>query len=367
MSEANISAKTATQEAVVGTEYAFHPLANLFPLLEGGEFGALVEDVRARGLNEPMVLYEGKILDGRNRYRARTAAGIEPRYREMNFGSYADATAYVVSANIHRRHLTVEQRRELIEKLLKADPEQSDRQIAQTTKVSDKTVGAIRRQAEARAEIPHVEKRIDSKGRKQPAHKTVPAKSNDSVTEKVNITAGNDVDTEKSAEERRAYYAGNDADHDDAGHADGQAGEVNEAEEQEESFERRLFDHALYLIRAACTDTVTIPALTAQERCEAVDTLAECMSALQVLFEKIGGVSEPKAETLIDHWHRSTGELAALLDAIGVAAVLSAASPEFIKQLVDRLPKLGKRPHLELVANHLRNGFRPEAGKPDPQ
>jgi hypothetical protein len=231
MSDGNISAKTAAQEAAVGTEYAFHPIANLFPLLEGGEFSALVEDVGARGLNESIVLFEGMILDGRNRYRACTVAGIEARYREINFGSYAEARAYVISANIHRRHLTVEQRRELVEKLLKADPEQSDRQIAQIAKVSDKTVGATRRQAEARAEIPHVKRRIDSKGRKQPAHKTAPAKSNDSITEKANVTAGNNVDTEKSAEERRAYYAGNDADH-----PNGQNG----AGDEDENYDRAL-------------------------------------------------------------------------------------------------------------------------------
>jgi hypothetical protein len=58
-----------------------------------------------------------------------------------------------------------------LKSLLKADPGQSDRQIAETAKVSDKTVAAVRRQAEARAEIPHVEKRTDRNGRSQPARK----------------------------------------------------------------------------------------------------------------------------------------------------------------------------------------------------
>ena len=48
----------------------FHPLANLFPLIEGDEFAALVEDVRANGLLVPIVLHEGMILEGRNRLRA---------------------------------------------------------------------------------------------------------------------------------------------------------------------------------------------------------------------------------------------------------------------------------------------------------
>jgi ParB-like chromosome segregation protein Spo0J len=153
------------------TEYAFHELATVFPLLEGGEYTALIDDIRTHGLLEPITLFEGKILDGRNRYRACLAAGVEPRFREILFGDYAEAAACVISANIHRRHLTAEQRRELIEKLLKADPGQSDRQIAEMAKVSDKTVAAVRREAEARAEIPHVEKRTDRKGRSQPARK----------------------------------------------------------------------------------------------------------------------------------------------------------------------------------------------------
>ena len=52
----------------------FHPLANWFPLIEGEEFSRrVVEDIRTRGLMNPIILYQGKIIDGRNRYRA--AAG----------------------------------------------------------------------------------------------------------------------------------------------------------------------------------------------------------------------------------------------------------------------------------------------------
>jgi hypothetical protein len=153
-------------------DHPYHPLASTFPLMEGGEFTALIDDIRAHGLREPIILYDGMILDGRNRDRACREAGIAPQFREMPFGSRAEAAAYVISANILRRHLTGDQKRELIEKLLKANPEQSNRQIAETAKVSDKTVGTVRRKAEARAEIPHVKKRTDRKGRAQPAHKT---------------------------------------------------------------------------------------------------------------------------------------------------------------------------------------------------
>jgi hypothetical protein len=112
------------------TAYDFHPLADMFPLMEGEDFDALVADIKANDLRDNMILYEGKILDGRNRYRACKAAGVEVHYWHFyDLNDRLDPAAYVISANLHRRHLTAEQKREVIAKLLKAQPEKSDRQI----------------------------------------------------------------------------------------------------------------------------------------------------------------------------------------------------------------------------------------------
>lgn len=85
----------------------FHPLADLFPLIEGQEFEELVSSIKAHGLREPITLLDGAILDGRNRHRACEAAGIEPRF--VNFDG-DDPHAFVVDMNMHRRHLTIGQR-----------------------------------------------------------------------------------------------------------------------------------------------------------------------------------------------------------------------------------------------------------------
>jgi ParB-like chromosome segregation protein Spo0J len=145
----------------------FHPLADIFPLMEGTEFDELFADIKAHGLVEPIVVYEGMILDGRNRYRACEVAGLEPAYRHFTGD---DPTAFVISANLHRRHLTAEDKRKVIADLIKADPTKSNRQIAKAAKVDDKTVGTIRKKLGATAEIPQLEKTTgaDGKARRHP-------------------------------------------------------------------------------------------------------------------------------------------------------------------------------------------------------
>jgi N6-adenosine-specific RNA methylase IME4 len=94
----------------------FHPLANLFPLIEGEEFEALVADIKANGLRETISVWEGLILDGRNRARACEAADVAPRY-EAFAGEASDALALVLSKNLTRRHLTDSQRAYVAAKL----------------------------------------------------------------------------------------------------------------------------------------------------------------------------------------------------------------------------------------------------------
>jgi hypothetical protein len=115
----------------------FHPLAEIFPLIVDDDFDRLVEDVRANGVRDPIILHGGSILDGRNRYRALVALRDSGAPRGAGWGSYEgepvtdddlEPTAglswferyspmlnggpleFVVSKNLMRRHLTVSQR-----------------------------------------------------------------------------------------------------------------------------------------------------------------------------------------------------------------------------------------------------------------
>lgn len=84
-------------------EYELHPLCTLFPRMDGSAFDSLVADIAANGLREPIIVHEGMILDGGNRYRACIAAGVEPTTMKFGGGSLV---GYVLSANLHRRHLS---------------------------------------------------------------------------------------------------------------------------------------------------------------------------------------------------------------------------------------------------------------------
>jgi hypothetical protein len=157
------------------TTIPFHPLADIFPLMEGEEFDALVADIKANGLREAIVLYDGMILDGRNRYHACRAAGVEPTIQRYEKGGLElqDPVAWVISRNIHRRHLTPEDKIKYLAQLIAAQPEKSDRLLAKQTGVTHPTIAKARRTAEATGKALPVDKRTgaDGKARRRPAKK----------------------------------------------------------------------------------------------------------------------------------------------------------------------------------------------------
>ena len=100
---------------IAGSQYRVHPAAAVFPIMSGREFDELVEDVRANGLREPVVVRGDRLIDGRNRVRACAAAGVVPEVRELARGT--DVASWVMSVNVHRRHLDASQRALLASRL----------------------------------------------------------------------------------------------------------------------------------------------------------------------------------------------------------------------------------------------------------
>ena len=86
----------------------FHPVSEIFPSMPPAEFDALVADITANGLREPIHVMGNSVVDGRHRYRACLQAGVEPQFVVVPDGT--DLNALVISLNLRRRHLDESQR-----------------------------------------------------------------------------------------------------------------------------------------------------------------------------------------------------------------------------------------------------------------
>ena len=160
-----------------------HPAAELFPLMSEPELRELGEDIKARsGLTSPIAVVEQGddliVLDGRNRLDAMELVGITLDWKNYEricpllqiIPKEVDPYEYVIAANLRRRHLTSEEKRDLIAKVLKAKPEASNAAVAKQVKADDKTVAKVRRKLESTSEIPKLEKTVgaDGKSRAKP-------------------------------------------------------------------------------------------------------------------------------------------------------------------------------------------------------
>src|ERR1051325_6399339 len=198
--------KPASEAAMTGEPTSWrdrikvHPAGDLFEMMPYDELVELGNDIKAHGLRQPIVfwtepafpqgdlaahrqLLDAKgnrqllLLDGRNRLAAAEIVGLlDDQFLRLaierstlSFGE--DPYAFVISANLRRRHLTAAQKREVIKEILKARPERSDRGVAGQVKVSPTTVGEVRRELEQRGMVSRLDTRTGSDGVRQPATK----------------------------------------------------------------------------------------------------------------------------------------------------------------------------------------------------
>jgi hypothetical protein len=161
----------------------------------------LGEDIKKNGLIESITITgsakawglarHAQLLDGRNRLDAMELVGMFPftaagnpsvhlRQRRQSLwqatGWQTSRSLYVChSANLRRRHLNREQKQQLIDQLLKADPQRSNRAIARVAQSSDVTVGSRRDKLEAAGEIPEVGATTGLDGRTRRVERVVAA------------------------------------------------------------------------------------------------------------------------------------------------------------------------------------------------
>jgi ParB-like chromosome segregation protein Spo0J len=187
------------------SDLGYHPLANLFPLANDDELKVLAEDIKTKGLQQPITVYQGLILDGRNRHRAYKAVAKEPPIVELP--SDADPVAFVVSANLLRRHLNETQRGIVAAKLANmrrggkgANPSKDGIRIAQEDaakllNVSSKTVERAAKLV--KANIPDLVAAAEQ-GKVKVSTANKYAKMNDN--EKQNLLAANEGDIVKAVQ-----------------------------------------------------------------------------------------------------------------------------------------------------------------------
>jgi hypothetical protein len=127
-----------------------------------------------------------QLLDSRNRLDLLEENGEEVinadgellvPYRIVDLDDDAEALAYVISLNVHRRHIKLDERQKLIKRLLLSNPQLSDRAIAAKTNSDHKTIGKRRKEAEQGGEIPTLVAVIGRDSHKQPRKKKTSAKT----------------------------------------------------------------------------------------------------------------------------------------------------------------------------------------------
>jgi hypothetical protein len=104
-------AEAGTTAPAIAAELLVHPVCKLFPMMSDDDLANLTEDIRANGQVEKIVMYEGQIVDGRNRLKACQTLGVEPsfiQWRERYQGQM-DVAQWIFSMNAKRRHLTPKQ------------------------------------------------------------------------------------------------------------------------------------------------------------------------------------------------------------------------------------------------------------------
>lgn len=98
-------------------QYDIHPAATIFPMMTDDEYEGLKQDISENGQREDIVVWCGKLIDGRNRLRACEELGRTPDIAELDEDQ--DPWKYVISHNLHRRHLTTSQRASVAAKMAK--------------------------------------------------------------------------------------------------------------------------------------------------------------------------------------------------------------------------------------------------------
>lgn len=127
----------------------YHEVCELFPRMGRKERAALEKDICEHGQNEPIILdFEGRIVDGRNRFEICESLGLTPAFITLPEGT--DVLTYALSQNLYRRHLSDSQKSMVAAKAI---------QLQKKAGMIESKRGRPRKAAKAEAEAPAKPKR----------------------------------------------------------------------------------------------------------------------------------------------------------------------------------------------------------------
>ena len=182
-------------------DYELHPLCTLFPRIIDDEFVALTADIKTHGLREPIILHDGMILDGGNRYRACKAAGVAPNFLTFGGGNLVE---YVLSSNLHRRHLSAAQRSAItaaVTDWANANTHGGDRK---TDQVPDRVLDTAKKRAEISNSPVNTQRKADKVAKENPELIQAVARGEVSLDDATRQVAPQLVRPKKDPEERKS-------------------------------------------------------------------------------------------------------------------------------------------------------------------
>lgn len=270
-----------------------HPIANLFPMLPEQELAELAEDIRENGLLEPVVLHEGKILDGRNRNAACERAGVPIRVVEWA-GQGGSPLRFVLSHNLHRRHLTIAQKAALAVELIPLFEEEARKNLADAGRKSAPGKPAEKGLPNS-AKVTH--SRVEAAKALDVGHSTVgrakQIKESDPETfEKMKAGEFRSVE----AAHRAAGLAGSDSGRSAKSKETETARPTSERDKMRAEAHKRRLVSVLSSVSGSCRVLkdidmrLAVAALTAEEVSTWADTAQDCVRQLRALRTTLNGI-----------------------------------------------------------------------------
>lgn len=158
------------------------------------DYNRLKQSIERDGkIREPLKGYQDKVgnfflLSGWTRLKIASELGFKTVPVDFIEGldTKEKRESFAISENLDRRHLTTEQKRELVKYFLKLNPEKSDREISKQTGVDHKTVSTNREILESTGEIPQFNETVGKDGKSRPRKtKKSPSKTSQNQSSKV--------------------------------------------------------------------------------------------------------------------------------------------------------------------------------------